>query len=172
MDITWTPTFSKAALPSGCGCDVKTEIEGQGTDVPWPSVFYFLYTCTPLHKAVENFQYDVLLTGHTFRFSHFLQLGWESSSCPWHHASGSLFQKARFHKIAIFIDNPDQMCYTTQKQATERGIAAWPAVNWALRLKCWLYTQKNGSGFPKNPAGGCFSAGYSFRSEPACFLHY
>ena len=26
--------------------------------------------------------------------------------------------------LAIFIDNPDQMCYTTQKQATERGIAA------------------------------------------------
>ena len=92
--------------------------------LPWPSVFYFLCTCTPLHKAVENFQYDVLLTEHTFRFSHFLQLGWESSSCPWYHASGSLFQKARFHKIAIFIDNPDQMCYITQKEATERGIAA------------------------------------------------
>ena len=23
MDITQTPIFSKAALPSGCGCDVK-----------------------------------------------------------------------------------------------------------------------------------------------------
>ena len=30
MDITRTPTFSKAALPLGCGCDVKTEPEGQG----------------------------------------------------------------------------------------------------------------------------------------------
>ena len=25
MDITRTPTFSKAALPLGCGCNVKTE---------------------------------------------------------------------------------------------------------------------------------------------------
>ena len=42
MDITRTPIFSKAASPLGCGCDVKTEIEGQGTYVPWPSVFYML----------------------------------------------------------------------------------------------------------------------------------
>ena len=41
MDIARTPTFSKAALPSGCGCDVKTESEGQGI-VPWPSGFYIL----------------------------------------------------------------------------------------------------------------------------------
>ena len=32
----------------------------------------FLCTCAPLHEAVENFQYDVLLTGRTFRFSYFV----------------------------------------------------------------------------------------------------
>ena len=26
MDITRTPTFSKAVLPSGCGCDVKPKL--------------------------------------------------------------------------------------------------------------------------------------------------
>ena len=31
MDITQAPAFLKAALPSGCGCDVKTEPEIQGT---------------------------------------------------------------------------------------------------------------------------------------------
>ena len=48
MDITQAPAFLKAALPSGCGCDVKTEPEIQGTSslairlfcsLIWPCVF-------------------------------------------------------------------------------------------------------------------------------------
>ena len=39
-------------MPSGCGCDVKTEIEGQGTYVPWPSVFYIL---VPDWNLVSNY---------------------------------------------------------------------------------------------------------------------
>ena len=42
IDITQTPAFSKVTLPSGCGCDVKTENGGQGTYVPWPSFFIYL----------------------------------------------------------------------------------------------------------------------------------
>ena len=42
MDITRTPVFSKAALPWRCGCDVKTEPEGQGTQYPDLRVFLYI----------------------------------------------------------------------------------------------------------------------------------
>ena len=42
MDITWTPTFLKAALPYWCGCDVKTEPEGQGKKYLDPRAFLYI----------------------------------------------------------------------------------------------------------------------------------
>ena len=40
MDITRTPTFSKAALPLGCGCNVKTESPEGKVPSAYPPGFY------------------------------------------------------------------------------------------------------------------------------------
>ena len=52
MDITRTPAFSKAALPSGCGCDGKTEPEGQDTMCLGPPAF--LYACAVFSSAPNH----------------------------------------------------------------------------------------------------------------------